>query len=220
MGSPVDTPGRVRNLATGIAIFFVSTLTAGFLDALAQERGWYSNPSDRLSAMLAVLRNLIGAGWFPWVCAASFGFAAGVWLDTFLRARAKNQATIPHPAPDKGFLDYQIDLQTSSADMVKVLERATRWTKWIGRKIENHSKTLMAVNESARLKQSEKLIHKAKAIANDSASDIDKFCQKITEANQKFSNIVDTMINAIRWLSTHRADWLNETTRQIGRAHV
>lgn len=73
---------------------FVVTVAIGspvgqFFIALADERGWYQNPSRRLAAMMDVMAAIADSSWFHWIGGAVVGLAIGLWLDRLLRKRER-----------------------------------------------------------------------------------------------------------------------------------
>jgi len=82
----------IVRLVAPVLVAFVAIPVAGqFFISLADEWGLYKNPSAKVAAMTAWLSTVTANAWFHWVGGAVIGFAAGVWLDAFLKGGEKRQ---------------------------------------------------------------------------------------------------------------------------------
>ena len=94
-----------RSHVRRIALFLVATVftiavvaPAGqFFISLAEERGWYQNPSAKLRAVIAFFAEIASSPLFHWVGGAIIGFAGGVWLDVTLKRRNEGDGPIQPP---------------------------------------------------------------------------------------------------------------------------
>lgn len=65
-----------------------------FFISLAEERGWYQNPSAKLRAVIAFFAAIASSPLFHWVGGAIIGFAGGVSLDIILKRRNEDDGLI------------------------------------------------------------------------------------------------------------------------------
>jgi len=68
-----------------------------FFISLAEEGGWYQNPSAKLRAVIAFFAAIASSPLFHWIGGAIIGLAGGVWLDAILKRRNDGEGLI-YPA--------------------------------------------------------------------------------------------------------------------------
>src|SRR5450759_3656492 len=105
-----------------ISIWFVlwgvvAPIVGQFSISVAQEWGWFQNPSGKVAAVLTWLATLTASTWFHWIGGAIVGFAAGVWLDAMLKRR--DDAPLPvSSAEAKPALAAEVSPPTSKREPV------------------------------------------------------------------------------------------------------
>lgn len=81
----------IQKVALSAASFVVAVAASApvgqFFIALADERGWYQNPSSRLAAMMDIVATVASSSWFHWIGGTIVGFSIGVWLDFLLKRK-------------------------------------------------------------------------------------------------------------------------------------
>ena len=81
----------IQKLALWAASFVVAVAASApvgqFFIALADERGWYQNPSSRLAGMMEIVAAIANNSWFHWIGGAIVGFSMGVYFDYLLKKR-------------------------------------------------------------------------------------------------------------------------------------
>jgi hypothetical protein len=89
-------------VATVFTIAFVAPLGQFFI-SLAEEYGWYQNPSAKVRTVIAFFAAIASSPWFHWAGGIIIGFAVGVWLDATLKRldeTLKTTATVTKDDPD------------------------------------------------------------------------------------------------------------------------
>jgi hypothetical protein len=79
-------------VAAGLILAIGFGVISEFFIELAREKGWYTNPSDKLDTAMNAFSSFVTQPWFLIVTAALGGLATGVWLDVLLR-RADRRRT-------------------------------------------------------------------------------------------------------------------------------
>jgi cell division protein ZapA (FtsZ GTPase activity inhibitor) len=114
------------------------------------------------------------------------------------------------PQPEKGFLDYQIDLEMSGKQMSAVMDKMNAIMINIGKKSGKHTLKIQKITANTEGQTLVNVSTKVRYVANNIAHDLDDYCRKMNSYNTKFSTISQTVIIAIRWLSEHQPSWTNE----------
>ena len=79
----------VRSVLAIGAAGILSPVAGEWFVKLAEERGLYEEPSSHLERAMTWLASWTAVPGFGWVAGLVLGFAAGVWVDAFLRRREK-----------------------------------------------------------------------------------------------------------------------------------
>lgn len=88
-----------RKAATALAAAIILGLLAQFAIALAQELGYYDNPSQKVKAVYEFVRL---TSIVHWIGGAIIGFALGLWLESAVRTKApKSTASSLIPSPPR-----------------------------------------------------------------------------------------------------------------------
>lgn len=69
--------------------FIASSLFDGFIQAYAQEQGWYDKPGAKVNFVISLIKDAFSNPWSHWIVGGLIGFAAGVWLDAILKSNEK-----------------------------------------------------------------------------------------------------------------------------------
>jgi hypothetical protein len=92
---------HIRIAFSVLAAITVLPVVGQFFVALADERGWYKHPSEKVAQAVVLMGDLVGAAWFHWTAGILIGLAVGVWLDTiFGRPKSRPENGEPDaPSP-------------------------------------------------------------------------------------------------------------------------
>jgi hypothetical protein len=194
----------VRNAALTAAGFVITSALAGLIVALCEDAGLLEHPLDRAGVALALLRAVLTDLRTAWIAGGILGFAIGVWLDHILRAWAERETrrVVVARKPEKGFLDYRMDVEKASRQMIGIMSRIGQHTVWIGNRIAKQTKKFERIASLGD--RGEKSIRSALTIANTTASYCKKYCVRISTLEQQFQTAALDFTVSINWLIDHK----------------
>ena len=153
------SPRRLsRRLATSLTFLLLLTIVGAmvseFFIEIGKERGWYTQPSERLGAAMTAFSDFVTQAWFLVISAFLTGITAGLWSDVVLRrweaARTLSAAPLePMPAAELGQLDYIVEGLQSLHDITSIFNSATKDTNRIVRTMSRYNWFLVHLLPSA-----------------------------------------------------------------------
>jgi hypothetical protein len=203
----------LRKWALAFAGFIFVTVASGFILQLCAEADWYKDAWKTVHVMTALITGLLASTWFHWLGGMGVGFALGIWIDD--RLRWLDQHSVKVPKPEKGVLDYRVDLEESGGKFSKLMERVSADIEDIGNKTAKHGAAIIELTQRASRYSTIHYARRSKAVAGYYARDIASFSKRMAASNAKLESQADLMIAAIKWISQHHVAWVDENINDI-----